>query len=261
MVCSFYSQFLKETVNMQKILLSIILCLSFVSSAYSGTLADNFNDGDLASWRMYENFRFEKIVIPDPGNWIVEDGTAVGGDDDSGKVYGLYIGDMSWKNYTAEVSVKLLKRVEKCSIGAGVWLATRLQLDEGKFGLNAYIIGIWNDSRFGAVKGGAEYANGDGLNLQIFMHPLCEANVWYKLSMTANGNYITGFVDDVKVFDLLDDSFTSGAVALAVNGLEAAFDDFMVTGLEIPDVQLSQPVKPSGKLATTWANIKISTKE
>lgn len=226
-------------------------------TAISGTWMDDFNDGNLDGWRMYENFWMNKTVIMDSGTWIVENGVIVSGDDNPERVYGIVTGDMSWVDYTAEVSVRLSKRLEECQISSGVWLCIRFQLDKGKFGQNDYEIGLWNEDGRSAFTGGYKYMDGDFFNFQAF--PIeAKPNVWYRVKMIAEGNHITGFVDNLKVFDLTDSSFASGAVSIAVNGVKAEFDNFMVTGPEIPDKQLSSPVKATGKLATTWGSIKIS---
>lgn len=241
----------------RKALVFVLLIALFSPLAFSGTWMDDFSDGNLDGWSMYENFWINKIVVKNSGNWVIEDGAAIAGDDNPGRVYGLYIGDMSWKDYITEASIKLSKELEKRQMFTGVWFGVRLQLDDGKLGLNDYGIGMWNDDGRNVFKGGTRYV--DGIFLDIQMSQIqTEANVWYRFKMTAKGNHITGFIDGEKVFDLVDGTFTSGAVVIAINGVRAAFDDFMVTGPEIPDNQLGRSVKSSGKLVTTWANIKAS---
>lgn len=136
-----------------------IFMLLIAPLTWAGTWLDNFDDGDFAEWRMDTCLWMPEIVTPDAGNWVVENGAVVAGDNNSGKRYDLYIGDMSWMDYTAEVSIKLSKKLEMCSDNSGVWLATRWQIGEGKLGLNSYVMGAWQSD--GARWGGFKYSDGD----------------------------------------------------------------------------------------------------
>lgn len=230
------------------------LCILLIAlPAWAGTWLDNFDDGDFDGWQRVECLWIPKVVTPNAGNWVVENGAVVAGDNDSTKRYDLNIGDMWWADYIAEVSVKLSKRLENCSSDSGVWLGARYQVAEGKLSLNDYFVGAWQSS--GAWRGGAKYSNGDFFNTQSRMIP-SEADTWYRLKIEVDGDQITAFVDDLQVFVLRDSSFTSGLVSISVNGVVATFDDFMVTGPEIPDGGPGYSVELSGKLATTWAGIK-----
>jgi len=245
----------KNTIRVS--LIFVILTFVLSSLAIAGTWIDDFNDGDLAGWRMLVCFWRDRIVVLDEGNWFFENGAIVGGDDNQGKRYDLYTGDMSWTDYIVEVSVKLSKRLEDCPEDTGVWLIARSQEGEGKIGLNGYVVGmiIWHG--FQVLRGGFKYVNGFDSNNQILALP-SEANRWYRLKINVEKDLITGFVDDVKVYELRDGTFTSGLVGIAVNGVKATFDDLMVTGPNIPDGGPGHSVNPSRSSVTTWANIKRS---
>jgi hypothetical protein len=54
-----------------------------------------------------------------------------------------------------------------------------------------------------------------------------------------------------------DGEHKSGTVALCVQDRVVHFDNVVVTGSEIPNVNMS-PVEPTGKFTTTWGIIKKS---
>ena len=97
--------------------------------------------------------------------------------------------------------------------------------------------------------------SGDFFDIQS-MAVTTEVDTWYRLKMEVEGDQITAFVDDAKVFALRDGLFASGPACIAVNGVRATFDDFMVTGPDVPDGGPGYLVESSGKLATTWAHLK-----
>lgn len=229
------------------------LCILLIAlPAWAGTWLDNFDDGDFDGWQMVECLWIPKVVTPNAGNWVVENGAVVAGDNDSTKRYDLYIGDMWWADYIAEVSVKVSKELES-NEDTGVYLSARYQVDEGKLGLNAYVVGVWNIN--GVRRGGFKYSNGDFLSTQTRVLPL-KADTWHTLKIEVDGDQITAFVDDLQVFVLRDSSFTSGLVSISVNGVIAIFDDFIVTGPDIPNGGPGYSVESSGKLTTTWSGIK-----
>lgn len=234
-------------------LIFALLAFALSSLAIAGTWVDNFDDGDLAGWRMLVSFWRARIVVLGEGNWVFENGAIVGGDDNPKKRYDLHTGDMSWADYTAEVSVKLSKRLEDCPDYTGVWLGARGQEGEGKTGLNVYTVGMWR--KFQANGGGFKCVNGFFFNFQSVVIP-SETDRWYRLKINVEKDLITGFVDDMKVFELRDGTFTSGLVGIAVIGIKATFDDLVVTGPNIPDGGPGHSVNPSRSFVITWANIK-----
>ena len=91
-------------------LFPVFLPILLVSiSAWAGTWRDDFNDGDLDGWKMYKGI-WEGKLIPDEGNWRVEDGVVIGGEEVPDTWHALNVSEgWSWSDYTAEVSVKFPK--------------------------------------------------------------------------------------------------------------------------------------------------------
>ena len=73
---------------------------------------------------------------------------------------------------------------------------------------------------------------------------------WYRLKVIAKGNRFQCFVDDKKMLDFFDDTYTAGGIYLSSGlGNRVHFDDF-----EVQYEALS--VQPRKQLTTTWGEIK-----
>ena len=73
---------------------------------------------------------------------------------------------------------------------------------------------------------------------------------WYRLKVIAKGNRFQCFIDDKKMLDFLDGTYTAGGIYLSSGrGHRVHFDDF-----EVQYEALS--VHPRKKLTTTWGEIK-----
>ena len=77
-----------------------------------------------------------------------------------------------------------------------------------------------------------------------------ELHKWYRLKIIAKGNRFQCFVDDKKMLDFLDDTYTAGRIYLSSGwGNRVHFDDF--------EIQYdARPVHPRKQLTATWGEIK-----
>ncbi len=82
--------------------LMILLMLSLsITSAWAGTLTDNFDDGDFEGWQLAK--LFDKTV-----QWSVENGELVCVLKNAcGRSSVLWIGDDTWKNYVFEAQFQV----------------------------------------------------------------------------------------------------------------------------------------------------------
>ena len=251
------AEILEGEKNMNRMIAIGAICAFLLGSALpvsGGTWRDNFRDSNLDGWEMDTCIWQQKVVKPNVGNWVVENGVVIGGDDDFGTRYDLYTGQMSWTDYTAEVSVKLSKELRFCQASSGVWLGVRWQGD----GLNGYCLGIINAEWVGLkeVAYSMIYDKGDrGHRFPGVAFPT-KAGKWYRLRVTVSKNQVRCFVDDIEVDVYKNNLFPSGMVVIAVHGVKAMFDDFAVTGPNIPDGGPGFAVNPQAKLATAWGDIK-----
>ena len=91
-----------------------------------------------------------------------------------------------------------------------------------------------------------------GDNLHTFREFDFKLHEWYRLKVIAKGNRFQCFIDDTKMLDFLDDTYTAGGIYLASGkGNRVHFDDF-----EVQYEALS--VQPRRQLTTTWGQIKSS---
>lgn len=83
-------------------------------------------------------------------------------------------------------------------------------------------------------------------------------NKWYHIQIEVNGSKLTLTVDN-KLIHIMDWSnqpmlCPQGSINIGAGGAEVHFDNFVITGDEVPDN--TQSVESTGKLTTTWAMIK-----
>ncbi len=80
---------------------------------------------------------------------------------------------------------------------------------------------------------------------------------WYRLRMDVAGNEISFYVDGKLLHQTNDNMHKSGGVNLYAYDAIAEFDNIVITGDEIPNIEPSgYGVRPQAKLATTWGQVK-----
>ena len=81
-------------------------------------------------------------------------------------------------------------------------------------------------------------------------------NKWYQLKVEAKGSRFKYYIDEKLVIDYKDETHPAGKVGIWAGDHSTTFhyDDFMVTGPQVPDLNLS--VSSQSKLATVWAQVK-----
>jgi len=235
-------------------LFPVFLPILFVSiSAWAGTWRDDFNDGDLDGWRMDKHIWKER-VIPDAGNWWVEDGVVIGGEEAPGVTHALTVkGGWDWSDYTVEVSVKLIKQLQ-------LWQAVSLYLTPD--GNKASGLEVRNVL-------GSVVARGFIYEAPAMANPIgpwkpfkIEVSKWYRLKIKIveriddEEGIVQCFIDDQPILQF--QGYRKGTPGFSVYQTIAMFDDFVVTGPDIPDGGSgAKAVRPKGKLATTWARVKM----
>jgi len=86
-----------------------------------------------------------------------------------------------------------------------------------------------------------------------------ELDHWYTLKAITKDKNTEFFVDNELVGAFDYDALESGSVGLVVSNAHVHFDDFVVTGLDIPDGGpggITFMVQPEDKPLTTWARLK-----
>ena len=239
-----------------------------IQPAFAGTWRDDLEDGNLDGWKMYKLEWMGPAFMPNEGNWRVENGIVIGEDGNKAMAYGLYMGEASWTDYTAEVSVKLSKELKNCGTWTTVWLGVwgqELPYMNYFLGMQHYAgnnpIQMENGNTVappGEAAGGIICPKDPSAATHKLLKIFLETNTsdWYRLRVTVIGNLITCFIDEKQVSEFTDLRYPTGCVAFSTTGVVAMFDDFMVTGPEIPNGGPGFAVTPRNKLATMWGSIK-----
>ena len=257
---------------MKHMMVMLILTL-LASSARAEIFHDDFNDGDLKGWTFVQGAKHGRIqdsalVLSSP-NPKAEFGTEVI----------IVVDGIIASDYEVEVSVKISRLAKDIVHGPHIglrahipprlepfienfqgdkMLRTLLYTQSYKFILGYEDIGAPDTKRgFGATiqhvevskKGDRWNINSEG-RLRAFRLFDFRLHKWYRLKVIAKGNWFQCFIDDTKVLNFFDDTYTEGRIYLSSGwGHRVHFDDF-----EVQYKALS--VHPRKKLTTTWGEIK-----
>ena len=235
-------------------------------SVLAGTFLETFDDGDLEGWQ-------ELVQLNNaPGVWeIVNDELEAVSRETFVRL--LTTGDETWEDYTVELDVKPLKKhgIGNISIAArvkGTWIVSCSVEDpvvivDGKPLLGSRVsctYGNLHDTIF--------------LILHTEPHPLLKLNKWSHLKLSVDGNMVAFWVNKKQVMkptairNLKDvqhggrnfkfgefPDFLAGGVGFGLANYTARFDNITITGDSIPNTD-GLSVKSTGKLATTWGDLK-----
>ncbi len=224
---------------MKRVVMGIALLL-LTTSVWAGTLRDDFDDGDMDEWDLT---RASGICEVKDGELVITP---------RGSPVAFWIGETTWGNYTVRVRIRIAKHQTTASGWIeGLFIAVRQRL-EG----NAYLFGLGTRG-LNSKMAYAGYLQGDDLLRNFVSEPFeWELGKWYDLKLTAEGEQFWFYVDNQLVIHYTDDTYPRGKVAIGSTYQEttAHFDDFSVTGDDVPDLNLG--VSPEAKLATTWGQVK-----
>ena len=248
-----------------------------VSSVWAEIFRDNFNDGDLQGWTFVEG-------AEDGG---IENGELVlGSPKTEGETEVIIVADgIIASDYEVSVSLKISKLARVLSGSAAIGLRAhadphhveliteylerneRDERDERNKGIQLmykrsyrFFIGNIDNTKRGfaaTIQLMKVSVTKDGVptifladNLHTFREFDFKLHEWYRLKIIAKGNRFQCFIDDKKMLDFLDDTYTEGGIYLASGkGNRVHFDDFEVQ-YEALSVQLRR------QLTTTWGEIK-----
>ena len=265
---------------MKQLIVMLILTL-LVSSVWAEIFRDDFNDGDLKGWMFVqgaENGDIEngELVLDSPK---VEDEAEVM----------IVVDGVIASDYEVSVSLKISRLVRNTRRGAAIGLrahtdpllkpfAVHLEGDERNKAFRillyrrsyTFLLGNINIEDNVHIEDIRNIRKGlaatiDHLKVsmkenfwQTFtvdkLHTFelfdFELHEWYRLKIIAKGNRFQCFVNDKKMLDFLDDTYTAGRIYLSSGwGNRVHFDDFKVQYEALA-------VHPRRQLTTTWGEIK-----
>lgn len=225
-----------------------------LTSAWAGTLRDNFDDGNLNGWRSFKG-QANNLPVDQSAQWFVEEGELVHISKDVcmwASILG--IGDNTWRDYEFECQFRMEKFfLPGCGflplVGFGV------HFDEPKEFINGLDIvvgtgggGVWN------LPFCERFFQGNHVQLGGVGNISLEQGKWYTAKIIVKGNSYKMFVDNRLLCDNKSDFPDAGAAGLMGKNGEVHFDNVVITGNDIPDLDMN--VSPRGKLATTWGEMK-----
>ena len=245
-------------------IVTVLFLLPF--SGWSGTFLETFDGKKLDGWQ-------ELVQLKEaPGSWeIVNDELHAVSPDPAMRL--LTTGDETWEDYTIEFDVKPLK---KHGIGA-IAIAARVN---GTWVVSCRIADTVVLVDGEGIPEEGVYCNYGNFHDVIFVrlhaepHPLLRLNKWAHLKLGVQDNIVTFWIDEKQVmeptellvlrgvqheefnFDEFPD-FLTGGVGFGLANYTARFDNITVTGDSIPNSG-GFAITPSGKLTTTWGNLKLT---
>ncbi len=266
----------------------VILTLTlFVSSVGAEIFRDNFNDGDLQGWTLVQGaedggIENGELVLGSPKAGsevkleseviIVADGIIAS---DYEVSVSLKISKLADRNISDGAAIGIRAHADPHDIELIKEYLERnggTERDEKNKGIELlyrrsyrFFLGHTHDNKHHDIRRGLAATiqlmkvsvTKDGFptiflgdNLLAFREFDFRLHKWYRLKVIAKGNRFQCFIDDKKMLDFLDDTYTAGGIYLSSGrGNRVHFDDF-----EVQYEALS--VQPRKQLTTTWGEIK-----
>ena len=256
--------------------MAMLILTLLVSSVGAEMFRDNFNDGDLKGWTFVEGDE-------DGG---IENGELVLGSPKAESEARVMIAVDGIIASDYEVSVSL--KISKLGISGGGSIGLRAHTDplfepfterwaedeankkarkllyDRSYRFSLGNIDIGGNAHIQDIKKGLaatiqlmKVSRGENLwktfikgKLHTFREFDFKLHEWYRLKVIAKGDRFQYFIDEKKMLDFLDDTYTAGKIyLLSGRGSRVHFDNF-----EVQYEALS--VQPRKKLTTTWGEIK-----
>jgi len=235
--------------DMNRMIAISSICAFLFGSALSvsgGVWRDGFEHPDLGEWEVHLQSGNQPV-------WKIENGLLLA--DQSGTSI-AWLGKNSWEDYSVEATVTLLEERlcgpnTPCACEAGIATYWSIAPCQGHF----YIIctHLWDGRGAGVFAG---VIDGWGLfGTTEYKARKVEFGRVYKLKMTEEKDLIKCYLDGELVLEFKK-RYAVGVAGLWVFNARAHFDNFVVTGANIPDGGPGFPVNRQAKLANTWGRIK-----
>lgn len=228
---------------------AVLSALTVVS--FAGTLVEDFDDGDAEGWE-----RSPQNEDNDDVFWGVVDGEMMF--DPQGQDWAVAISQMNfvgiprtpnveeWTDYEVEVDMKLTDMGDHPG-----GIRARVDLETG----GHYVLWLYPGAGNMKLYKNPGWDINTGL-IELGTAPLsAEVDEYRTLKLACEGDTITVFYDGDEMISVNDSEHKSGTIALCVQNKAVYFDNVVVTGDEIPNVNMS-PVEPTGKLTATWGMLR-----
>lgn len=254
---------------MRRLLIALLLAVSPVMVAYSGTFVDDFNDGHLDGWHIESApgppFPHADLVTINDGYLVIDTMLA-----DQTYLVTLKLnidGAEKWDSYTFTCRVRFREVQQKppvpfdfrvrrdSNVHASqymcVWMRIQRIMVRTAPPIDINDLPL-NNGRGGIVRASVEFED--------LRRPI-EKNRWYPVKIVAKKNDFEFYFDDDLVVEYEDKEAVPGTVAFDANGgIHVHIDDVAITGPRIPNIGGPHGADPDAHLATTWGEIKDSSR-
>ena len=229
---------------MRHIVVTFALCL-FAISAYAGTYVDNFDDGDFDGWEFME-------CVEAGAEWKVENGILIC-KRTSGWPTILMMGENEWRNYSIEFDVKILQALSNFRCVGPDMRIQNVSIPFSKISHDSVYCGLGGWGKWEAFL--EVYINNANVkNSKKAFNS--EYDRWYRFKAAANEDNFEFYIDGELITSFADSHLQTGPVSIGASGCLAHFDNVVITGDDIPDNTNIAVVSSSGKLATTWGQLR-----
>ena len=223
---------------------------SLAFSALAGTFLDTFDGEELVDWQTLVMFDLDDL-----DTWEIIDSELNGINNTGGVTRLLTIGEEIWQDYDIEFEVKPL---EKHGPG-NIVIAARIK---GTWGV---VCGVGDLDNPGSSEVECFGGNLHGRAFLVYgekPHPFLKLRKWSTFKLSVHGRQLTFWINGKQVLDPITleplhgfPDFPTGSVGLGIANYTARFDNFKITGPDIPH-RGGLSVTPQAKLATMWGNLK-----
>ena len=256
--------------------IAMLIAISPLSAAHSGTFLDDFHDRNLDGWHVWYAHGFP-IPLAFKDNYLVIDTTVEEGELPPGLEFTNLLGlelrldnSETWNSYTLTCRVRIARVAEESSgtFSVGVRRST------GRFDISAeqemLILTVDQRVQVHTIQPDAKHDPERGLEGMIFRQILLERhlrrpiklNRWLPIKIVAEEANFEFHFDENFVTQYEDESAVPGTVGFQVeSGMVVHLDDVVVTGPEIPNIGSPLSVNPEADLVTTWGEIKNSSRK
>ena len=267
---------------MKRLLIAALLAVSPVMAAYTGTFVDDFNDGNLDGWHIQTApgppFPVADLVKIEDGYLVLD--PMFGGQRHSVSLE-LRTGNAEeWDSYTLTFRVRFTGVPEP---PANFTLDVR-QSNEGKFRIGnstfpldnyqTMVISVHHPQEIKVISSRPDERPFDeGLNAPPLVHifraqlrlkPLgrpIKLNRWIPIRVVANKHLFKFYFNDHLVAQYEDEKAGPGTLRFRTGGaMIVHLDDIKVWGPRIPNIGGPHRVAPEARLATTWGEMKDSSR-
>ena len=215
------------------------LCMLLAAMpALAGTFRDDFSDGNINGWTPYNATPGLQC-----GEWTVRDGVLHYRGSAERTICFLTMGDASWTDYTISCRARMIENLRPGNFARIIFAAH--MAEQPGFNCIYYVFGptpVGDAIGIGTPDGDENWKM---LDIEMFR--------WYELEAEIVGTNQRFFVDGQLMVEHQIQTYQSGRLGIGCVGAEIEYDDVVITGTDVPDLNMAVS---TGKLATTWGTIR-----